>query len=272
MTRVVAIGDIMGKAGRHCLEHFLPKIRAEYDPDFVVVNGENAAGGFGLTRKVYDSFVKDLGVDAVTMGNHWMDKREIYQYMDEVDRLILPANMNNIEREDRGLRIITSKKGERVAVINLIGKAFMVGENRCPFQAVDRLLDAVPSSVKLRIVDIHAEASSEKQGLAWHIAGRASLVYGTHTHVPTADERILEGKTGFATDLGMTGGYKSVIGIKKEAAIARLRTGEKKKFEPATQDPWLCALVADLDNETGICRNISRLRWEMGSGIEIHEE
>ncbi len=273
MTRVVAIGDVMGKAGRRCLEHFLPKLRAEFNPDIVVVNGENSAGGFGMTRKVYDGFVNDLGIDAVTMGNHWHDKREIYSYMDHVDRMILPANMANVDREDRGLRILKSKNGEPFAVMNLLGKAFMHGDNRCPFQAIDKLLEQVPSYVRIRIVDVHAEATSEKQGLGWHLAGRVSLLYGTHSHVPTADERILDKMTGYATDLGMTGGYRSVIGIKKDAAIARLRNGEKKNFEPATGDPWLCALVADIDDATGHCTRIQRLRWEMDSdGTEIHED
>ena len=153
--------------------------------------------------------------------------------------------------------------GVPFAVVNLIGKAFMHGENRCPFKAVDRLLATVPAAVRVRIVDMHAEATSEKQGLGWYLAGRVSLVYGTHSHVPAADERILGGKTGFVTDIGMTGGYDSVIGIRKEAAIQRLITGEKHKFEPSNDDPWLTAIVADIDDDTGHCRSIQRLRWPL---------
>jgi 2',3'-cyclic-nucleotide 2'-phosphodiesterase len=177
--------------------------------------------------------------------------------------------MSNVEREDLGLKILTSKAGVRFAVVNLIGRAFMHGDNRDPFKAVDKLLDQVPAAVRIRIVDVHAEASSEKQGLGWHLAGRVSLLYGTHTHVPTADERLLagagDGKTGFVTDVGMTGAYDSVIGIRKDAAIQRLLTGEKKKFEPATDDPWLCFIVADVDDESGHCTRIQRLRWELGA-------
>jgi len=202
-------------------------------------------------------------VDCVTMGNHWHDKREIYEFAPKVDRMVLPGNMANVDSDEKGLRIITSKGGHRIAVINLIGKAFMYGENRCFFETVDKLLAAVPDSIKIRVVDMHAEATSEKQGLGRYLAGRASLVYGTHSHVPTADERILEEFTGYTTDLGMTGPYDSVIGIRKESAIRRMKTGERKKFEPASGDPWMCFVVADFDDQTGACQKLSRHRWEL---------
>ena len=262
MKRIVAIGDIMGKAGRRCLEATLPRIREEFKPDIVVINGENAAGGFGLTKKIHDRFIDILQVDAITMGNHWHDKREIYNFMDTANRMVLPANMANVSDIRSGLRIVESHSGVSFAVINLIGKAFMFGENKCPFDTVDTLLNQVPEHITIRIVDIHAEATSEKQGLGHHIAGRASLVYGTHTHCPTADERILSSHTGFATDLGMTGPYDSVIGIRKEAAILRMRTGEKHKFEPATGDAWLCAVIADIDEISGACVKVHRVRWK----------
>ena len=263
MTRILAVGDIMGKAGRQALDKLLPKARAEFAPDLVLVNGENAAGGFGLTEKIYDAFVDTLGIDCVTMGNHWHDKREIYDFLPRAEKLVLPANMGNVDDETRGLRILTTKGGTRFAVMNLIGRAFMQEGNRDPFKAIDRLLEEVPAAVKVRIVDVHAEATSEKQGLGWYLAGKVSLVYGTHSHVPAADERVLGGKTGFVTDIGMTGGYDSVIGIRKEAAIHRLLTGEKKKFEPASDDPWLCFVVADVDDQTGHCTAIQRRRWEL---------
>lgn len=267
--RFFAVGDVMGKAGRRCLDRLLSRARDEFKPDFFLMNGENAAGGFGLTKKLYDKFTGSMGFDAVTMGNHWHDKREIYDYFPRTERLVLPANMVNVDRDDMGLRIITAKNGERIAVINLIGKAFMKGDNRCPFKTADKLLNEVPESVKIRVVDLHAEATSEKQALGRYLAGRVSLFYGTHSHVPTADERILTGRaglpgrTGFATDIGMTGGYDSVIGIRTEAAILRMLTGEKKRFEPATDDPWLCALIADIDPLTGSCTAIQRIRWEL---------
>lgn len=257
--KILAFGDIMGKAGRKCLEQHLPALASKYEADFIIVNGENAAGGFGLTKKIFVEFTENFGIDCVTMGNHWHDKREIYDFIKNTHRIVLPANMGNTT-EDQGLRIIQSKSGVQIAVINLIGRVFMYGENRCPFQAVDRLLDRVPEHVKIRVVDIHAEATSEKQGLGWHVTGRASLVYGTHSHVPTADERIFNGKTGFVSDLGMTGGYDSVIGMKKEAAIHRLLTGEKQKFEPSLDNPWIYAVAATIDEKTGNCTAIERVK------------
>lgn len=268
MSRILAIGDVMGKPGRRCLEGLLGRAREELSPDIVLVNGENAAGGFGLTKKIYDQFVGPLAIDCVTMGNHWADKREIYQFMDSADRLVLPANMANVENEAAGLKILRAKSGVEFAVINVLGRAFMHGENRCPFRAAERLLDQVPERVKIRVVDVHAEATSEKQGIAWHLAGRVSLVYGTHSHVPTADERVLGGTTGFCTDLGMTGPYDSVIGIRKEASILRLMSGEKKKWEPATGDPWLYAVLAEVDDASGRCTAIRRVKWPLQ---ETHE-
>lgn len=261
MTTILAIGDVMGKPGRQCLERQLSKAREAYRADIVLVNGENAAGGFGLTEKIYDNFVTQQNIDCVTMGNHWADKREIFQFLPRAKQLTLPANMGNVNDPQQGLKILETRGGERFAVINLIGKAFMKGENRCPFKTSDKLLELIPSSIKIRIVDIHAEATSEKQALGWHLSGRVSLVYGTHSHVPTSDERILDGHTGYCTDIGMTGAYDSVIGIRKDAAIHRLLTGEKKKFEPATENPWFLAIVADIDEATGKCTRIKRIRW-----------
>ena len=261
--RVLAIGDIMGKAGRQAVGHFLPSLRERFNPDAVLVNGENAAGGFGLTEKIYDQLTNQLGVDCVTMGNHWSDKREFIRFAEQADRIVLPANMMNVNDPAKGVRIITTKSGKQLAVMNIIGKTFMHADNLSPFAHLEKMLNLIPQSVKVRVLDIHAEATSEKQGVAQHLAGRVSLIYGTHSHVPTADERILGGRTGFITDVGMTGPYDSVIGIRKEAAIKRLMTGEKKNFQPASRDRWLCAVVADMDEDDGRCVSIQRLRLEV---------
>lgn len=260
MTTILAIGDVMGKPGRQCLERQLLVARQNYKPDIVLVNGENSAGGFGLTEKIYNNFVEQQKIDCITMGNHWADKREILQFLPKAQKLVLPANMGNVQDPMLGLRLLKTHHGTPFAVINLIGKTFMKGENSCPFKTADKLLETIPSSIKIRIVDIHAEATSEKQALAWYLAGRASLVYGTHSHVPTSDERILNEHTGFCTDIGMTGAYDSVIGIRKDSAIHRMLTGEKKKFEPATDNKWFLAIVAEIDDSTGKCIKISRLR------------
>ena len=265
MIRAILLGDIMGKAGRRCLDRLLGDLRAEFTPDLVMVNGENAAGGFGLNDKIFKQFVEDFGIDCITMGNHWHDKKEIHDVLTRTDRIVIPANMSNVANEDRGLRILSTTKGTQFAVINIIGRAFMHGENRPIFETLDRLIAKIPEAVKIRIVDVHAEATSEKQAVGHYLTGKVSMVYGTHSHVPTADERIFSGKTGFATDIGMTGAYDSVIGVRKDAAINRLRTGEKKNFEPAEGDPWLCALVVDIDPTTGHCMGIKRLRRELSA-------
>ena len=258
MIRVLSIGDIVGKAGRKSLAKFLPQVRDEFSPDIVLVNGENAAGGFGITEKIYKYFIENLNVSCVTTGNHWADKREIVKFLPQTDRLIVPANMANVESTQDGFTILETDKGTPYAVINLSGRVFMNMDNQCPFDVADKIIEQIPSNVKIRIVDMHAEATSEKQGLAWHLASRVSLLYGTHSHVPTADERILDDHTGFLTDVGMSGSYDSVIGIRKEAAILRMRTGERKKFEPASKNLWMCYVITDIDEETGRCASIVR--------------
>lgn len=265
MIKILGVGDVMGRPGRQALTEGLKRVRETHAPDFVIVNGENAAGGFGLTRKIFDQFIDELGVDCVTTGNHWMDKREIYQFIDH-DRLVLPANMSNVDDIKQGWRIIRSKSGVAVAVINMLGKVFMKGENRSPYDSAEKMLANIPSHVKVKVFDMHAEATSEKQGLAQFLVGKASVVYGTHSHVPTADERILKNYTGFVTDLGMTGPYDSVIGIDAQAAIRRMRTGEKKNFEPAKDDLWFYGCLFEVDEMTGACTRVERLRFPVDNG------
>lgn len=253
----------MGKAGRNCLAKTLPRIREQYQPDFVCINAENAAGGFGLSKKIFDFFVNDLQIDCFTMGNHWHDNREIYSFIDQTELIVLPANMANVSSESMGIRYFRTKTGCEIAVINLVGKAFMHSDNRNPFTAAQNLVSKIPDRVKVRIVDIHAEATSEKHGMGQFLAGKVSLVYGTHSHVPTADERILGGHTGYVTDIGMTGGYDSVIGMRTAAALKRLVTGEKTELKPADDDPWLCAMITDIDENTGACTRIERVKWQL---------
>jgi metallophosphoesterase (TIGR00282 family) len=255
----------MGRPGRASLEEGLKRVRGERAVDFVVVNGENAAGGFGITKKIFDDFVGRLEIDCITTGNHWMDKREIYDFLDH-DRLVVPANMYNVDDIKQGHRVVTSKSGVQVGVINLIGRIFMIGDNRSPYDAAEKMLERMSPRVKIRILDVHAEVTSEKQGIAQCLAGKVSAVYGTHSHVPTADERILKSFTGFVTDLGMTGPYDSVIGMDSVAAIRRMRTGEKKNFEPATGDCWFYACLFELNESTGQCQRVERLRFPINRG------
>jgi metallophosphoesterase (TIGR00282 family) len=260
VIKILAVGDVIGRPGRHALLKGLELAREAHNPDFVVVNGENSAGGFGITKKIFDEMIGPYGVDCVTMGNHWMDKKEIYEFRDH-PQIVLPANMSNVDEPSRGLRILETKSGVRVAVMNLLGKIFMKGENSSPFDMADKMLDLVPSYVKVRLLDIHAEATSEKQGMGQYLAGRLSILYGTHSHVPTADERILKGHTGYVTDLGMTGPYDSVIGIDATSAVRRLRTGEKKNFEPAKNDLWFYGMIFEVNEQTGACHAVHRLRF-----------
>ncbi|MBC7660173.1 MAG: YmdB family metallophosphoesterase [Chitinophagaceae bacterium] len=262
MIRVLAAGDIIGKPGRKALAKLLPLARDTFKPDIVIVNGENAAGGFGLTKKIYDQFTGTFGIDCVTTGNHWHDKPEIHNFAPTAERLVLPANMMNVGDNALAFRVLQTKDGTPYAVINLIGKAFMHPDNREFFKPVDEILANLPNQCKIRIVDFHAEATSEKQALAHYLKGRVSLLYGTHSHVPTADERIFAGGTGYTTDLGMTGPYDSVIGIRAEAALLRMQTGDRKRFEPATNDLWFCFVLADIDPINGKCIKIERHRWE----------
>jgi metallophosphoesterase (TIGR00282 family) len=200
-----------------------------------------------------------MAVDCVTMGNHWMDKKEIHEFKDH-PKIVLPANMSNVDEPAKGLRLLETKGGIRIAVMNLLGKVFMKGENSSPFDMADKILDLIPSYCKVRILDVHAEATSEKQGMGQNFAGRISAVYGTHSHVPSADERILKNHTGFVTDIGMTGPYDSVIGIDAVAAVRRMRTGEKKNFEPAKNDLWFYGILFEINEETGACHGVHRLR------------
>lgn len=262
MIRFLSVGDIVGKPGRQALEMFLPKAREEFKPDVVLVNAENAAGGFGLTEKIYQQLTDKLSIDCLTMGNHWHDKREIYDFLPRATRMVIPANMNNVSDESHALKILETKSGVKFAVTNFIGQVFMNPDNRPLFESVDRVFGRIPSNVKVRILDLHAEATSEKQGLAHYMTNRASLLYGTHSHVPTADERIFNGFTGYLTDLGMTGAYDSVIGMDKKAAIERLRDPNcRRRLEPAKNDLWMCFLVTEFDETTGACTKIMRRRW-----------
>ncbi len=263
MIRILAVGDVMGKPGRKALAKLLPIARQEFAADIVICNGENAAGGFGLTKKIYQQFIDTFQIDCVTMGNHWHDKPEIHGFAPTAERLVLPANMMNVDRLQAAYRVLTSRSGQSFAVINLIGRAFMHPDNRDFFEPVDAILAQLPDTCRIRIVDFHGEATSEKQALAQYLKGRVSLCYGTHSHVPTADERILDGYTGFVTDVGMTGPYDSVIGIRTEAALMRMRTGERRRFEPATNNLWLCFVLATVDPLTGRCIEIQRYRWEL---------
>lgn len=255
--RILMIGDIVGRAGRAVVMEQLKNIRREHKLDFVVANVENAAGGFGMLPYMAEEFLT-AGVDVMTSGNHIFDKRDILDYIKDQPRLLRPANYP-AEVPGSGLWVGKNKQDIPIAVINLQGRVFMA-PNDCAFHAVDKILSSLDSKVKVILVDHHAEATSEKMALGWYLDGKVSVVVGTHTHVPTADERILTNGTAYITDLGMTGPYDSVIGLDKNAIIEKFITGLPRKLEVAEKECSLCGVIIDVNPETGQARSIVRLR------------
>ncbi|KAF0248608.1 MAG: hypothetical protein FD167_1993 [bacterium] len=251
------IGDIVGRVGRAVVMEQLKNIRREYKIDFVVANVENAAGGFGMLPYMAEDFLS-AGVDVMTSGNHIFDKRDILDYIKDQPRLLRPANYAQ-ELPGSGLWAGKTKQDIPIAVINLQGRVFMA-PNDCPFHAVDKILSNLDKNIKVILVDNHAEATSEKVAMGWYLDGRVSTVVGTHTHVPTADERVLTNGTAYITDLGMTGPYDSVIGIDKNTVIEKFLLGLSRKLETSERDCSLCGVIIDINSETGQAKSIVRLR------------
>lgn len=257
--KIFFIGDIMGEVGRKMVTRFLPLIRQKHAIDIVIANAENMAGGFGMTPQTYAE-ITQCGVDIVTGGNHSFDKKEGMDLFEE-DYCLRPANYPK-GTPGKGSVVYTNARGMKIGVINVMGRVFMDPLD-CPFHKVDELLPALLEKTKVVMVDIHAEASSEKVAMGHYLDGRVSFVVGTHTHVQTADERILPGGTAFLTDAGMTGPYDSAIGIKKEIIVERFLTKRGRKFEVADSDPWLCGAIVEIEESTGQALSIERVRIEL---------
>jgi len=250
------IGDIFAAAGRRMVAEYLQTIISEEHIDVAIANGENAAGGFGITPLIaQDLFAR--GLDVITSGNHIWDKREIYEYLPGQSRLLRPANYPD-DLPGSGVCVADGRNGARCAVINLQGRTYMANTD-CPFRKADEILESLDPEVKVRLVDFHAEVTSEKIAMGWHLAGRVSAVLGTHTHVATADTKILEGGTAYQTDVGMTGPYESVIGVKKPAVLRRFLTGIPVRMEAAKRNPQLHAVVVGVDEATGKANAIKRI-------------
>jgi len=259
--QILFIGDIFGRPGRTIVKERLPDLLKEHAIDLVIANGENAAAGFGITPQLTEELF-ELGIDVLTSGNHIWDKREIIDYFRAADgnphslarRLLRPANYPPAMP---GWGLYQGKKNDvPYAVLNLQGRVFMAS-NDDPFRVADRLLKEIKAAVV--VVDVHAEATSEKMAMGWYLDGRVTAVVGTHTHVPTADERVLPGGTAYITDVGMTGPYDSVIGVKKELIVEKFLTNMPSRFEAASADVRLCAIVLDCDESTGKAREIRRV-------------
>ena len=238
-TTILFAGDIVGGLGRRTLLALLPSLRERYAPDFVVVNGENSAGGLGITPKIATELL-GAGVDVITLGNHTYKHREIYAYLDQEERIVRPANF--LRSQPGHGWCVVQRDGVRLGVVSLSGNLFMDAAKPA-FTEADAALGALEGKVDHLLVDMHAEATSEKVGMGWYLDGRVTAVVGTHTHVPTADARVLPGGTAYITDAGMTGPRGGVIGVKRELAVEAMATRMPIKFETSTEDPWVNAVV-----------------------------
>ena len=236
---ILFVGDLVGGLGRRTLLGLLPALRARYDPTFVVVNAENVAGGLGITPKIADELLA-AGVDVITLGNHAYHRKEIYPYLDDEERILRPANYLGTQ-PGHGFTVV-ERDGVRLGVVNLSGNLYLRA-GRPAFVEIDSVLGRLEGKVDHVLVDMHAEATSEKVGLGWYLDGRVTAVVGTHTHVPTADLRVLPGGTAYITDVGMTGPRGGVIGVKREQAIRSMATQLSERFETSDEDPWLMAVV-----------------------------
>lgn len=265
--RFLFLGDIVGRPGRIAVQERLPALRLRWQLDCVVINGENAAGGFGITEAICDELLA-AGADAVTLGNHSWDQREALVFIARQDRLIRPANYPP-GTPGRGATIVEARNGARVLVVNIMGRIFMDALDD-PFAAVERELAACPLGevADAVIVDFHAEATSEKQAMAYFLDGRASLVVGTHTHVPTADTRILPAGTAYQSDAGMSGDYDSVLGMQKDEPVRRfLQKTPGARLEPATGPGSLSGVAVEIDDATGLARAV----WPVRLGPHLSE-
>lgn len=257
---ILFLGDVVGKPGREAVKRHLPSLRTRWKLDCVVINGENAAGGFGITEAIYHELL-DAGADAITLGNHSFDQRETLVYIERCDRLIRPANLPP-GTPGRGAAMIETADGRHVLVINVLGRIEMDPVD-CPFRAIESQIESCPLGVGADaiVLDLHAEASAEKQALGWHFDGRVSFAVGTHTHVPTADHRVLPGGSGYMGDAGMCGDYLSVIGFDRHEPTRRLiEKTPGVRWESAAGAGTLSGLLVETDDRTGLTKRLAPVR------------
>ena len=255
---ILFIGDLVGRPGRDLVQNGLHSLVEHYDIDCTIANAENSAAGFGITRDIGDALL-GWGVDVMTSGNHIWDKKEALDYIATEPRLLRPANYP-AGVPGRGSYVALSGDGRAVGVINIMGRVFMTSIDD-PFAVVLREIEAIRHKTRIIIVDFHAEATSEKVAMGWHLDGKVTLVVGTHTHVQTADERILPNGTAYLTDAGMTGPHDSIIGMERDPSLARFLTGLPTKFEPATGNPRLNGIVVTVDEKTGRATAVTRISY-----------
>ena len=262
--KILMIGDVVGRPGRQILKKVLPQLKSVAQIDFVTVNGENLAGGFGITEKIYDELV-EVGVDVFTMGNHWKDKQDIHLLRRKYKNIVLPHNLMGVSDVDKAPAYYLEKRHVNINVINLMGNFAMKENYKLPFEFLihekENFIEKQKSGSHIMIADIHAEANSEKQAIAWLYDGIVAAQIGTHTHTPTSDERITDKGTAFITDVGMTGSYNSVIGMDKDLIIKKLSTpGTKAPHEVASGDVWFCAFLVEVNPKTNLAQCCYRLQ------------
>jgi len=255
--RILCLGDIVGRPGRQVVHQRLPQLVRQHNVDLVIANAENIAGGSGITTNLFHK-VRAYGVDVVTLGDHVYKKADIIPTMQTSERIVRPANLA-ASAAGRGFTVVTTNSGVQVGVFCLLGRIFMNLPSDDPFAAADRVLQQLPSQVRVCICDIHAEASSEKVAMGHHLDGRCSFIFGTHTHIPTADAKILPGGSAFISDLGMCGPYDSVLGRRKDRVVKFMTTNMPQPFDVATGDVRLCGVLAEIDPETGRAVSIERI-------------
>ncbi|WP_100399290.1 TIGR00282 family metallophosphoesterase [Bacillus sp. FJAT-44742] len=254
--RLMFIGDVVGSPGRQMVKEYLPKLKTKYKPTLTIINGENAAGGRGITEKIYKNFL-DSGAQAVTMGNHTWDNKEIFEFIEEAPHLVRPANYPE-GTPGKGYTYVRINEIE-FAIINLMGRTFLP-PNDCPFRKADELIEEVSKRTSFIFVDFHAEATSEKQAMGWYLDGRVTAVAGTHTHIQTADERILPNQTAYITDAGMTGPYDGVLGMDREAVLKKFLTNLPVRFEVTNGREQLNGILVDVHPKTGKASKIQRIQ------------
>jgi len=256
-VRILCVGDVVGAPGRRALRQGLEHLVPKHGIDMVIVNAENVAGGSGLTPPLYDK-VLHYGAHVITLGDHIYRRKEIIGVLERSDRMVRPCNLPSTA-PGRECVVWETSHGHRVAVLSVLGRLFMKMPVNCPFAGVDRVLGSLPRDVKMVVVDMHGEATSEKVAMGWHLDGRVSIVFGTHTHVPTADERVLPKGTAYITDVGMTGPYDSVLGRDKERVLSAMISAVPSPFDVAEGDARMCGVIVTLDASTGRAASIERV-------------
>jgi len=266
---ILFIADIVGRPGRWAVSQVLPDYKKINQIDFTIANVENAAGGFGLTKEIAKK-IHSYGVDCLTSGNHIWDRKDIYPYLNEDERVLRPANYPP-DAPGRGAGIFETKEGDKVGILNIQGRVY-IKEIDCPFRVAEEQIKRLKEETKIIVVDLHAEATSEKVALGWHLDGKVSAVLGSHTHVQTADETILPHGTAYITDAGMTGAHDSVIGVNKEDALARFRLQIPRRFTLAKEDIKFCGVLVKIDLATGKALSIERIKIDVPRPEEEEEK